>query len=118
MPSSNVANEVMLSGKPEKFIDKIDPEDPDYQKILMRPAAIKEDVNLMIQRQRVSGILKSDAFRRELEEVVRSQCQSGDYPGMSTSLLSLQHISDLFTSAPSGQPASGGGFSRGKLYVL
>ncbi|KAH8861284.1 Alpha-adducin [Schistosoma japonicum] len=113
MPSSNVANEVMLSGKPEKFIDKIDPEDPDYQKILMRPAAIKEDVNLMIQRQRVSGILKSDAFRRELEEVVRSQCQSGDYPGMSTSLLSLQHISDLFTSAPSGQPASGGGFSRG-----
>ncbi|CAH8516141.1 unnamed protein product [Schistosoma rodhaini] len=113
MPDSNVANGVVLSNKPDKFIDKIDPEDPEYQKSLMRPACIKEDVNLMIQRQRVSGILKSDAFRRELEEVIRSQCQSGDYPGMNTSLLSLQHISDLFTSAPSGKPLGGGGFSRG-----
>ncbi|VDQ02069.1 unnamed protein product [Trichobilharzia regenti] len=113
MPDSNAVNGVTLSDKPEKFINTIDPEDPEYQKSLMRPAAIKEDVNLMIQRRRVSGILKSEAFRRELEEVVRSQCQSGDYPGMSTSLLSLQHISDLFTSAPSGQPVSGGGFSRG-----
>ncbi|CAH8516079.1 unnamed protein product [Schistosoma rodhaini] len=92
MPDSNVANGVVLSNKPDKFIDKIDPEDPEYQKSLMRPACIKEDVNLMIQRQRVSGILKSDAFRRELEEVIRSQCQSGDYPGHRNGVIPINDL--------------------------
>uniref|UniRef100_A0A1I8F3M6 Aldolase_II domain-containing protein n=1 Tax=Macrostomum lignano TaxID=282301 RepID=A0A1I8F3M6_9PLAT len=33
-----------------KFIDSIDPEDPEYQRQLMRPAEIKEDLTLMEQR--------------------------------------------------------------------
>lgn len=114
MPDTSTVSETNGLSKPERFIDTIDTDDPEYKKSMMRPAAIKEDVNLMSQRRRVSYVLNSDAFRQELEEIVRSQCQSGDYPRMNTSLLSLQHISDLFMSAPSGAPTSGGGFTRGQ----
>ncbi|KAA0185560.1 hypothetical protein FBUS_08483 [Fasciolopsis buskii] len=128
MPDSNAVNGEKIPQQTEKFIDTIglccvcshetmstDPDDPDYQRNLLRPATIKEDVHLMSQRRRVSLILKSDAFRRELEEVIRAQAQSGDYPGMSTSLLSLQHVSELFASAPAGQSSTGFGLHKGEL---
>ncbi|VEL24796.1 unnamed protein product, partial [Protopolystoma xenopodis] len=91
----------------------LDPDDPEFVRQLLRPAEIKEDVNLMSHKKRVSLILKSDLFRKELEEVIQSQMKSGEFPGLSTSLLSLQHISDMFVSAPGKQPSSGGGFSKG-----
>ncbi|XP_077866117.1 alpha-adducin-like [Saccoglossus kowalevskii] len=76
----------------EKYIDKCDPDDPDYQRELRRPANIKEDVREMERRKRVSLILNSQAFREELEEIVESQIKTGPHPA---SLIALQQISDL-----------------------
>ncbi|KAF7261023.1 hypothetical protein EG68_01671 [Paragonimus skrjabini miyazakii] len=114
MPDGDTVNGTVSAGKPDRFISTIDPDDPEYQRNLLRPAAIKEDVNLMSQKQRVSLILKSEAFRNELEEIVRSQSEIGEYPGMSTSLLSLQHISDLFASLPAGHASTGVGLNKGQ----
>lgn len=69
-----------------------DPDDPDYRRELMRPADIKEDVKQMEQRKRVSLILNSEAFRRELEEIIESQLKNGPHPA---SLIALQQISEL-----------------------
>ncbi|XP_033756958.1 alpha-adducin-like isoform X8 [Pecten maximus] len=75
-----------------KYIDTIDPDDPEYQKRMMRPADVREDVKHMEDRSRVSLILNSEAFRKELEEIVDEQIKSGPHPA---SLLALQQISDL-----------------------
>ncbi|XP_069139753.1 alpha-adducin-like isoform X8 [Argopecten irradians] len=76
----------------EKYIDTIDPDDPEYQRRMMRPADVREDVKHMEDRSRVSLILNSEAFRKELEEIVDEQIKSGPHPA---SLLALQQISDL-----------------------
>ncbi|KAL3865133.1 hypothetical protein ACJMK2_006757 [Sinanodonta woodiana] len=76
----------------EKFIDSIDPDDPEYVRQLRRPADIKEDVKQMEDRGRVSLILNSEAFRRELEEIINEQIQAGNYPA---SVIALQQITDL-----------------------
>lgn len=70
----------------------VDPDDPDYQKEMMRPADVKEDVRQMGEHRRVSLILNSEAFRRELEEIVDEQIKSGPHPA---SLLALQQITEL-----------------------
>ncbi|XP_060072955.1 alpha-adducin-like isoform X2 [Ylistrum balloti] len=75
-----------------KYIDTIDPDDPEYQRRMMRPADVREDVKHMEDRSRVSLILNSEAFRKELEEIVDEQIKSGPHPA---SLLALQQISDL-----------------------
>ncbi|XP_053407851.1 gamma-adducin-like isoform X13 [Mercenaria mercenaria] len=75
-----------------KYIDTIDPDDPEYQKYLRRPAEVKEDIRQMSDRSRVSLILNSEAFRRELEEIVDEQLRQGNAPA---SLLALQQISNL-----------------------
>lgn len=75
-----------------KYIDTIDPEDEEYQKNLRRPAEVKEDIKQMSDRSRVSLILNSEAFRRELEEIVDEQLRQGNAPA---SLLALQQISNL-----------------------
>lgn len=46
----------------------------------------------MSDRSRVSLILNSEAFRRELEEIVDEQLRQGNAPA---SLLALQQISNL-----------------------
>lgn len=69
-----------------------DPEDEEYQKNLRRPAEVKEDIKQMSDRSRVSLILNSEAFRRELEEIVDEQLRQGNAPA---SLLALQQISNL-----------------------
>jgi adducin len=66
--------------------------DPDFMREIMRPAEIKEDLSLMENRKRVSLILNSESFRRDLEEVVKLQLQSGPYPD---SWAALQSLSDL-----------------------
>lgn len=81
----------------------------------MRPATIKEDVNLMAQKQRVSYILKSDVFRKELEEIVQIQSQPMDGLGFNTSLLSLNRISELFSSIPT-KLTQGTGLVRGQSF--
>ncbi|KAJ8316920.1 hypothetical protein KUTeg_004824 [Tegillarca granosa] len=69
-----------------------DPDDPNYQRELMRPADVKEDVRQMSEHRRVSLILNSEAFRKELEEIVDEQIKSGPHPA---SLLALQQITEL-----------------------
>ncbi|XP_061194287.1 alpha-adducin-like isoform X3 [Saccostrea echinata] len=83
-----------------KYIDTIDPDDPEYLKEMMRPAEVKEDVRQMNDRSRVSLVLNSEAFRRELEEVVEETIKSGPHPA---SLLALQQITDLLLPHSKGQ---------------
>lgn len=77
---------------PAKFIETIDPEDPDYRRELQRPADVKEDMRQMESRQRVSSILNSQAFRDELESIIADQLKHGPHPA---SLIALQQISEL-----------------------
>lgn len=92
----------------EKFIDNIDPDDPEYKRQLMRPAEIKEDLNLMSQRRRVSLILNSESFRKELEEIIENYTRSQESAILNSSLLSLQHLADLFSTIPGKRPLTGG----------
>nr|VZI49223.1 unnamed protein product [Spirometra erinaceieuropaei] len=101
------------AARTEKFIDSIDPDDPEYVRQIIRPAEIKEDLNLMEQRQRVSRVLKSEAFRKELEDVIETFNRSNDSTGLNSSLLSLQHLTELLSVAPGKRPLTGGGFSKG-----
>ena len=77
---------------PPKFIETIDPEDPEYRREMQRPADIKEDMRSMESRQRVSSILNSQAFREELESIIADQLKHGPHP---SSLIALQQISEL-----------------------
>ncbi|XP_070540129.1 alpha-adducin-like isoform X2 [Ptychodera flava] len=98
----------------EKYIDTVNTEDPDYQRELIRPAVIKEDMKEMERRKRVSLILNSQAFREELEQIVESQIKTGPHPA---SLIALQQISELllpqsrFNQTSSAGPALGRGYS-------
>ncbi|XP_022086694.1 gamma-adducin-like isoform X2 [Acanthaster planci] len=69
-----------------------DPDDPEYQKELQRPAHIKADMKDMERQRRVSLILNSQAFREELESIIEAQLKSGPHPA---SLIALQQIADL-----------------------
>ena len=69
-----------------------------------RPAEVEEDVRLMAQRQRVSEILNSRAFRLELEQIIDSQIQNGQHPA---ALLALQQIADLMLGNVQPQVAGG-----------
>ena len=75
-----------------KFIENLDPEDPEYKRELQRPADVKEDMRQMESRQRVSSILNSQAFREELESIIADQLKHGPHP---SSLIALQQISEL-----------------------
>ncbi|VUZ45756.1 unnamed protein product [Hymenolepis diminuta] len=97
---------------PDKFINSIDPDDSEYRRQLMRPAEIKEDLNLMSERRRVSVVLKSETFRKELEEIIENYFRSQESTGLNSSLLSLQHISDLFSTIPGKRPLTAGGFTK------
>ncbi|XP_059173324.1 protein hu-li tai shao-like [Physella acuta] len=90
------------SSPPGKFIDGIDPDDPEYIKNLQRPAEVKEDLQQMENRSRVSLVLNSQAFKDELEQVVEEQLRNGPYPA---NLIALQQITDLLL------PHSKGGLS-------
>lgn len=69
-----------------------DPDDPEYVRQLQRPAEVKEDMRQMEERQRVSLIMKSRAFREELEQMIADQLCVGHHPA---SLLALQQITEL-----------------------
>jgi len=99
------------SSPPGKFIESIDPEDPAYVKNLQRPAEVKEDLQQMENRSRVSVVLNSAQFKEELETVVEEQLRSGPYP---TSLLALQQITDLLLP---GSKGSLGSLARGSSVI-
>uniref|UniRef100_A0A0B7BJK4 Class II aldolase/adducin N-terminal domain-containing protein n=1 Tax=Arion vulgaris TaxID=1028688 RepID=A0A0B7BJK4_9EUPU len=81
-----------LTSSTGKYIDHIDPDDPEYIKNLQRPAEVKEDLQQMENRSRVKVILNSQAFKDELEQVVEEQLRNGPFP---SSLIALQQITDL-----------------------
>ena len=54
-----------------------DVDDPEYVRALRRPVEVKQDVRQMEERRRVQLILKSKAFRHELEEIVVEQLKTG-----------------------------------------
>lgn len=90
-----------------------DPDDPEYIKQMRRPADIKEDMKQMGDRSRVSLVLNSEAFRKELEEIVDEQLKSGAHPA---SLIALQELSELLV--PHSQFNQGGLGRGGKLLSL
>ena len=56
--SNGAANGVDANGD-SKYIDSVDQDDPEYIKEMQRPPDIKEDLQAMEARQRVSVILNS-----------------------------------------------------------
>ncbi|XP_055344345.1 alpha-adducin-like [Paramacrobiotus metropolitanus] len=77
----------------ERFMSEdFDPEDPEYVRQLQRPADVAEDLEEMKRRERVTAVLKSAAFRDELEAIIQDALNTGCNP---TSLLALQQISEL-----------------------
>ena len=88
-----------------------DPDDEDYQKNLRRPADVKEDMKQMEDRSRVSLILNSEAFRRELEDLIDEQIRAGNHPA---SLLALQQISNLLV--PNAKFSQQGTLNKGSKY--
>lgn len=76
------------------FISGLDINDPEYTRQLLRPADIKEDVKLMEQRRRVTLILRSPAFRKELEKIVASQMRDGV---LSPNVMALKQLVDMLT---------------------
>lgn len=90
--STKVLNDTVTSNGGGKFIEQIDPEDPEYRRELQRPADVKEDMRQMESRQRVSSILNSQAFREELESIIADQLKHGPHHA---SLVALQQISEL-----------------------
>ncbi|XP_063433804.1 gamma-adducin-like isoform X15 [Mytilus trossulus] len=97
-----------------KYIDNIDPDDPEYQRQMRRPADVKEDVKQMQDRSRVSLVLNSEAFRKELEEIINEQISEGNDP---TNLIALQQITDLLNQNNKSSQQSGG-FGRGLTSVI
>ena len=67
----------------------------------------------MSQHRRVSLILNSESFRKELEEIVENYLRSQYSIGLNSSLLSLQHVAELFQTIPGKRPFTGGGLTKG-----
>lgn len=81
------------NGHEHRFMDNnFDPDDPEYIRQLQRPADVSEDLQEMKRRERVTMVLKSQAFRDELETIIQDALKAGCNP---TSLLALQQISEL-----------------------
>jgi adducin len=105
-PTNGAANGVETNGD-SKFIDSVNQDDPEYIKEMQRPPDIKEDLQAMEARQRVSVILNSQAFREELEAIVESQIRNSSHPA---SLIALQHIAEMVLP-----PSSGKAFRKGSV---
>ncbi|KAA3670902.1 uncharacterized protein DEA37_0004630, partial [Paragonimus westermani] len=104
-PAFTMAVGVAQTMPPNHFIEEIgkidfqififsDVNDPEYVRQMLRPPVIKEDVKLMQQRARVSLILRSPFFRRELEKIVASQMKDGC---LNANVAALMQILDYFT---------------------
>ncbi|CAH8469578.1 unnamed protein product [Schistosoma guineensis] len=89
-----MAVDVHKEVSPAKFIDRIDINNEDYIRELLRPPDIKEDVKLMQERSRVSLILRSAYFRKELEKIVASSLKSGC---LNANVIALKQIVEYLT---------------------
>ncbi|XP_071043726.1 protein hu-li tai shao isoform X12 [Parasteatoda tepidariorum] len=88
------ANEVKVNGVVEENgpVPTYDPDDPECQKQMWRPADINQDMKEMERRKRVDIIMNSQVFREELERIIESQINEGYLPA---NLAALQQVTDL-----------------------
>uniref|UniRef100_A0A8C5WLM1 Adducin 3 n=1 Tax=Leptobrachium leishanense TaxID=445787 RepID=A0A8C5WLM1_9ANUR len=80
----------------ECYFDHIDETDPGYLRERNMSPDLRQDFNMMEQKKRVTQILKSQAFREDLESLIQDQMNKGNNP---TGLLALQQISDYITAS-------------------
>ncbi|KAF4093356.1 hypothetical protein AMELA_G00001230 [Ameiurus melas] len=105
--SGEMSAEVMSPtsvGPKERYFDRVDENDPEYQRARNMPADLRQDFNMMEQKKRVTHILQSPAFKDELEGLIQEQMNKGNNP---TGLLALRQIADFFmASSVGGYPTS------------
>ncbi|XP_075467942.1 gamma-adducin isoform X2 [Ascaphus truei] len=100
--SSGVTQEVITSPPPpsvlhrEGYFDRIDENDPSYLRERNMSPDLRQDFNMMEQKKRVTQILKSPAFREDLESLIQDQMKKGNNP---TGLLALQQIADYIVAS-------------------
>ncbi|XP_068114865.1 gamma-adducin [Hyperolius riggenbachi] len=75
----------------ERYFDRVDENDPSYLRERNMSPDLRQDFNMMEQKKRVTQILKSPAFREDLESLIQDQMKKGNNP---TGLLALQQIAD------------------------
>nr|AAH76963.1 add3 protein [Xenopus tropicalis] len=89
----------------ERYFDRIDENDPSYLRERNMSPDLRQDFNMMEQKKRVTQMLKSPAFRDDLETLIQEQMNKGNTP---TELLALQQISDyIMASSFSGSSQLG-----------
>ncbi|XP_053472471.1 adducin 3 (gamma) a isoform X1 [Ictalurus furcatus] len=105
--SGEMSAEVMSPtsvGPKERYFDRVNENDPEYQRARNMPADLRQDFNMMEQKKRVTHILQSPAFKDELEGLIQEQMNKGNNP---TGLLALRQIADFFmASSIGGYPTS------------
>ncbi|KAL4640194.1 gamma-adducin isoform X1 [Arapaima gigas] len=83
-------------GNKERYFDRIDESDPEYQRLRNMSPDLRQDFNMMEQKKRVTQILQSPAFKDELEGLIQEQMKKGNNP---TGLLALRQIADFFMAS-------------------
>ncbi|KAG7315463.1 hypothetical protein KOW79_021551 [Hemibagrus wyckioides] len=105
--SGEMSAEVMSptsAGQKERYFDRVNENDPEYQRARNMPADLRQDFNMMEQKKRVTHILQSPAFKDELEGLIQEQMIKGNNPA---GLLALRQIADFFmASSIGGYPTS------------
>lgn len=81
------------NGVMTRFIDSINPDDPEYIRDQQRPAAVAADIQEMQKRERVQQVLKATDFRSDLESLIIDALSLG--ANNPTSVAVLQHISEI-----------------------
>ncbi|MGH0129267.1 UNVERIFIED_CONTAM: hypothetical protein FKN15_051370 [Acipenser sinensis] len=104
--SSDAIQEVVTTPPPpsmghkDRYFDRIDENDPEYLRARNMSPDLRQDLNMMDQKKRVTQILQSPAFKDELEGLIQEQIKKGNNP---TGLLALRQIADLImTSSMAG----------------
>ncbi|KAM9326873.1 gamma-adducin [Gastrophryne carolinensis] len=80
----------------ERYFDRVDENDPNYMRERNMSPDLRQDFNMMEQKKRVTQILKSPAFREDLESLIQDQMKKGNNP---TGLLALQQIADYIMAS-------------------
>ncbi|XP_034045066.1 adducin 3 (gamma) a isoform X2 [Thalassophryne amazonica] len=86
-----------VGGTKERYLDRTNVNDPEYLRARNMSPDLRQDFNVLEQKKRVTQILKSPAFKEELENLIQEQQKKGNNP---TGLLALRQIADFFMSAP------------------
>ncbi|XP_046885574.1 adducin 3 (gamma) b [Hypomesus transpacificus] len=87
----------------ERYFDRVDENDPEYQRSRNMSPDLRQDFNMMEQKKRVTQILQSPVFKDELEGLIQDQMTKGNTP---TGLLALRQIADLIMASTMGGTAS------------